>query len=101
MYKDNEIGLEIYHNYNVILDLYKRKGTSSSKLLKLSELLEYFNNNYEHFNENEKKVVKNVIIIANDIINKSNSVYGKSREERINCINLINNLNNMQKEPIK
>lgn len=101
MYKDNEIGLEIYQNYNELLNLYKRKGASSSKLLELSELLEYFNNNYEHFNENEKKVVKNVIMIASDIIGKVNFPYGELKKNRENCINLINNLNNMQKEPIK
>ena len=101
MYKDNEIGLEIFNKYNELVSLLKQKNAVSSKLSELETLLMYFNNNFENFNFEEKKLIKNTIMIASGITVKVNNNYSYVQERLKVCLNLIKELEDKQKEPIK
>ncbi len=101
MFKDDEMGLDIYIKYDQLVRLFKDKHTASSKLNELKEFLQYFNNCYERFNNEEKKLIKNVIMIAEGIINNVNNRYKYVQERLSECIMLVNEIKNKQKGPTK
>lgn len=101
MYKDDGICLEVYKNYNDLIQLFKRKGSSIQKISELNSLLNYFNDDFEKFNNEEQKIIKNVILMASDIIYKVNHPYSEIKENRNNCINIIESLKEKQKRPTK
>lgn len=101
MYSDDNIGLDIYNKYYEFVNLLKLKNTSSSKLDDLIKLLMQVNNMYENLNEDEKKMIKNIISISKSIIRASSDYYLKTKEKLLRCEELIKELEEKQKEPIK
>lgn len=101
MFKDDEIRLDTYTKYYQLVKLFKDKHAASSKLTELNDILQYFNERYEKFDKEEKKLIKNVIIIAKGIIAKVNNNYNYAQERLNNCITLVNEIKDKQKELVK
>mgnify|MGYP007006989268 CR=1 FL=1 len=101
MFKDDEMGLDIYIKYDGLVKLFKDKRAASSKLTELEYVLQYFNESYDKFNKEEKKLIRNVVMIAEGIINKVNNNYNYVQERINNCITLVNEIKDKQKELVK
>ena len=80
---------------------FQLSANSRTQIIIADLILMLSDDDFEKFNNEEQKIIKNVILMASDIIYKVNHPYSEIKENRNNCINIIESLKEKEKRPTK